>query len=412
LKSKSVIIIGGGIAGLTAAWELARQDVDVHLVEKDFFLGGHAIEYNCKATDTCQQCDACTVEKVLKNVSGDSRITLHLASEVQDISTRNGDFTVTLKENIQFAAPQEQEKLAAAYAGCPVPGAIRRGPSINNKPLYAVDESLLAQLRDQAPDLFGPDGLNPDKQPAQETLTAGAVLLATGFEPFNPESKPTYNSASLKNVVSAFDLEMIKKDRGHYTRPSDGQPARKVAFIQCVGSRNEQLGHLWCSHVCCPYALRMAEVMKKEHPETEVTVFYMDVQNCGREHLNFYQQCQSDFRFVRNIPVDIYPGENDSPLVSIMDENDGTLTHEAYDLVVLSVGIMPGPDNARLAELARISLTPNGFMQSVNDLDATSTAVDGIFVAGTATGPKSIAETMANAGQAVRNTVKHLGVSR
>jgi len=412
LKSKSVIIIGGGIAGLTAAWELAQQEVDVHLVEKDYFLGGHAIEYNCKATDTCQQCDACTVEKVLKNVSGDPRITLHLASEVQDISKHNGDFTVTLNEKTLFAAPQEQEKLAAVHASSPVPEAVRRGPSINNRPLYAVQESLLPQLKDQLPELFGPDGLDADKKPTQTTLTAGAVLLATGFEPFNPENKPTYNSASLKNVVSAFDLEKIKKDRGHYIRPSDGQPAQKVAFIQCVGSRNEQLGHLWCSHVCCPYALRMAEVMKKEHPETEVTVFYMDIQNCGRDNQNFYQQCQSDCRFVRNIPVDIYPGQNESLLVSTMDEKDGTLTHEPYDLVVLSVGIMPGQDNVRLAELADVSLTPNGFMQPKNDLDTTSTAVDGIFMAGTATGPKSIAETMANAGQAVRNTVKHLGVSR
>lgn len=411
MKSKSVIIIGGGIAGLTAAWELAQQDVGVHLVEKGHFLGGHAIHYNCKATDVCQQCDACTVEKMLKNVVSEPRITVHLASNVQSISKNTG-FAVTLDKRVQYASPREQEHLSAAYARCPVPGAILRGTSINNSPLFALEESLLPQLKDQLPDLFGPDGLDANKEPAQETLKADAVILATGFEPFHPEDKPTYNSASLKNVVSALDMERIKKEQGHYVRPSDGRPPQRVAFIQCVGSRNEQLGHLWCSHVCCPYALRMAEVMKKDDSETDITVFYMDIQNIGRDHQSFYQQCQSDFRFVRNIPVDIYPGENDSMLVSYMDESDEKVIRDPFDLVVLSVGIMPGQDNARLAEMANISLTPNGFVQSASELDTTSTAVEGIFAAGTATGPKSIAESMVNAGQAVRNTVKHLGVSK
>ena len=411
MKSKSVIIIGGGIAGLTAAWELAQHDVGVHLVEKDYFLGGHAIQYNCKATDECQQCDACTVEKLLKDVVSEPRITVHLASEVQSIS-QNGDFSVTLNTKAQFASPKEQELLSAAYARNTAPGAIRRGYSVHNSPLYAIEEDRLSQLKDQDPDLFGPNGLHPSKNADQKTLKADALLLATGFEPFNPEDKPTFNSASLQNVVSALDMEKIKKDTGHYVRPSDGQRPRKVAFIQCVGSRNEQLGHLWCSHVCCPYALRMAEVMKKDDSETDITVFYMDIQNIGKDHQSFYQKCQNDCRFVRNIPVDIYAGENDSLLVSTMNEKEGTLTHESYDLVVLSVGIMPGKDNARLAELAKLSLAPDGFVQPRSELDTTSTAVDGIFVAGTATGPKSIAETMVNAGQAVRNTVKHLGVSK
>jgi heterodisulfide reductase subunit A len=401
------MVIGGGIAGLTAARDLADYDLNIHLVEKEPFLGGHAIAYNCKATDECRQCDACTVEKTLKQVLDHPNITTHRASQVIEASP-DSPYSVTIEQAPLYDSESEQAILAQNYASCPVPGAIRKGTSPNHSPLYAVNPAL----RDQLKTALGQTGIDLDQKSAQKKVQADSIILASGFVPFDPVQKPTYGYGRLPNVISAFDMELLKKETGSYVRPSDQSAPKKAAFIQCVGSRNEQLGHLWCSHVCCPYALRMAEVMKSQQPEMEICVYYMDIQNIGKESPLFYNQCQQDLEFIRTIPVDIYAADNNDVLVSTMNEQDGVLTQREHDLVVLSVGIMPGKDNTSLAQLLGLDLSKEGFFQVNNELDTTTTKQPGLFLAGTTTGPKSIAESIAHAGLAVREAAKYLGVSK
>jgi heterodisulfide reductase subunit A len=237
-----------------------------------------------------------------------------------------------------------------------------------------------------------------------------AVVVATGFTPFDPRVKSTYRYDDLENVVSGLDLESGKRAKGTVLRPSDGKPPKKIAFIQCVGSRDERLGNLWCSQVCCPYALRTAQAMKHKDPELDITVFYMDIQNTGNDFPVFYQKCKDEMKFVRNIPVDMYKTDDDRVRTRFMAaEGSSEAVDDDFDLVVLSVGIMPAADNASLSELVGAPLNGDGFFACSDMLNRTATGQDGVFMAGTATGPKTIAESIVHAGQSAGEVMKYLG---
>ncbi|PID40218.1 MAG: 4Fe-4S ferredoxin [Proteobacteria bacterium] len=383
------MVIGGGIAGLTAAWELAGLGAQVALVEKADFLGGHAIQYGCKATDECRQCGACAVESMLKNVVNEPAITIHLATQVSGIR-KNGNFTVFLEK---IGGAKDTKACEAGYRTDPRGCAAAKGFSLNNATFYLEDGSL-----------------NPETTGNAAALEVDAVVLATGFTPFDPRIKSTYRYDELENVVSGLDLESGKRANGAVLRPSDGQPPKKVAFIQCVGSRDERLGNLWCSQVCCPYALRTAQSMKYKDPELDITVFYMDIQNTGNDFPVFYQQCKDEMKFVRNIPVDMYKTDDDRIRTRFMAaEGSSEAVEEIFDLVVLSSGIMPGADNASLSAAAGAPLNDDGFFSCADKLNRALTGQEGVFIAGTASGPKTISESIVHAGQSAGEVMKYLG---
>ena len=388
-EPKTVLIIGGGIAGLSAARDLSRLDVRVELVEKADFLGGHAIQYACKATDTCLQCGACKVEATLKEVVSSDNIHVHLASEVKRIS-RNGRFSVQLSRTAVNKA-DGFDTCASDYQNSPVQCAGIRGYSLHNTRYYTADGRINTETTAQA-----------------EQVEADAVILASGFSPFDATCKSTYRYGDLDNVITGLDLERTKRATGTLVRPSDGQTPQKIAFIQCVGSRDERLGHLWCSQVCCPYALRTAMSLKHKYPDLDITVFYMDIQNTGNSFNDFFPQCREALKFVRTIPVDMYAVEGGGVQTRYMSEADGIPVQEIFDLVVLSVGIMPGSDNPALAETLNIPLNSDGFAAGLDALDTTATKAGGVFLAGTVAGPKTIANTMAHAGQAAGNVIAYL----
>lgn len=374
------MVIGGGIAGLTAAWELSRQNINVELVEKSCFLGGHSIGFTCKATDTCKQCGACSVEEMLANVVNEPLITVHLRTEVVGFEKTDG-FSVSLaKSPVDAVAPQN----------------ILKGFSRHNTPLYVVAGDV-----DGAPE----GAVNIDTLGSEGNVMVNAVVVATGYTPFDPNRKSTYGYDKWDNVITGLDLENIIRENGSLVRPTDGEKPKRIAFIQCVGSRDERLGNLWCSEVCCPYAMRMAGVAKKADPEAEISMFYIDIQNSGKEFPVFYEKMKEDIRFVRTIPVDIYPLEGDRLELRHMVEEEGTPSSEQFDLVVLSVGIMPGMDTAKISEMLNIPVNQDGFL-GADDLDA------GVFVAGTAGGPGSIAATIAGAGNVALATMNYLGGSK
>jgi heterodisulfide reductase subunit A2 len=392
-ENKKVMVIGGGIAGLTAAWKLSTFNIDVELVEKTPFLGGHAIQYCCKATDECQQCGACSVEDMLKKVIAEPSIRVHLATEVENIKN-SGRFSVDLKKS--------------AWKGAPDDSGIMKGYSKNNAPLHVVVDPDRSAANPDA----RPEGAVPlDELGFAGKIDVDAVVVASGFQAFDAQKKTTYGYNDYDNIITGLELERGKREKGAVVRPSDGALPKNIAFIQCVGSRDERLGNLWCSQVCCPYALRMAGDIKHQHPDTEVTVFYMDIQNTGKNYPSFFEKCRSEFRFIRNIPVDVFPAENGGILLRYLSEDDSAAIEEAFDLVVLSVGITPGADNTSLSEMLGIELDSDGFFEPKNKLNKTVTMKDGIYLAGTVEGPRTIAASMAHAGQAANEVTKYLGVS-
>jgi len=386
--NKRVLVVGGGIAGLTAAWELSKFDIEVILVEKTCFLGGHAIQFCCKATDKCLTCGACSAEDMLQNVVNEPGIQVHLSTEIEQITKNNG-YSVSLKKS---ALPEnlKGEGLINAY-------------SKNNSPFYVItDKNACTNIHEGATE-FNELGF-------EGNIDVDAIILASGFKAFDAGKKGTYGYGKFKNVVTGLDLERLKRENGFIVRPSDNEEPKKIAFIQCVGSRDANLGNLWCSQVCCPYALRMARGIKFRNPEADITIFYMDIQNAGKNSTHFYDKCKEECNFVRNIPVDIYPMEDDKLRMRYLNDEDGSAIEDVFDMVALSVGITPGSDNSNLSELLGIDLDIDGFFACTDTLSRTSTLKDGIFIAGTVQGPKSIPASMAHASQAAGEVLKHLGV--
>lgn len=231
-------------------------------------------------------------------------------------------------------------------------------------------------------------------------IDAAAILIAIGFQVYDASAKP-YGYGRLANVLTNLDLERRLKQHARIERPSDGTPPRSIAFIQCVGSRDARLNHLWCSRFCCASALRMARRIRHLHPETEVTVFYIDIQTFGKDFQTAYAQMRQELRFIRAIPGDIVAAEADGCAVNYFDPDSGKARETVFDLVVLSTGMTPSPDHARLAKLLDWPLAAHGFFPEEG-------RPDGVFCAGAAQGPMTIAESVASGTRAAWRIIEYL----
>ncbi|MDY6881922.1 MAG: FAD-dependent oxidoreductase [Thermodesulfobacteriota bacterium] len=408
LTKKRVLIIGGGIAGLSAARELARFDINVDLVEKSVFPGGHAIQYACKATDECVKCGACLVEDSLKEVVQEQRIHLFAGSQVEGI-TKGDRFSVKVFGRPHSIDPEKCVACGNCRDICPVEGAIVRGTSKNQKPFYAIDEALclyhLDRSCDKCQDVCPEKAINLEEKGSRLLLASDAIIVATGFEAFDPKDKP-YGAGRFENVITNLDLERMLRQEALVKRPSDEQEPKSMAFIQCVGSRDAKLNHLWCSKVCCPSALRMARLIKSRQSGIKITFFYIDIQTFGKDFDSFYHMLKSDIRMIRTIPGDIFEVEDKSLRLCYFDGGTEESREDLFDLVVLSVGIQPGRDNRDLADLLSVDLDDSGFFPGCES--SVSGTWKGVFTAGTANGPMSIPETMNHALSTTFKVVKYL----
>lgn len=337
-RKKHVIVLGSGITGLTAAEKLARWAIDVSVIEKLPHLGGHAVHYTCKATDRCVGCGACLVQQQLQRAQQQPGVSFYTNAGVHEIlSGQNHTVTFELEENGQ-------------------------------------------------------------KQ--QRSLKADAILVATGFKPYKPKEKP-FGYGQLANVVTNLELEKMLRRPSDLSRPCDGHPVRRMAFFQCVGSRDASLGHRWCSQVCCGSALRMARLIQHRNPRTEITFFYIDVQSIGKSFQAFDQQCRQAVSMVRAIPGEIYPTTDGDLRIIYFDPLSRQQKEELFDLAVLSVGMLPASDNRLLSETLQLELAETGYY-SGDDPDR------GIFSAGAARGPMSIADCIGSAERAVSAILNYL----
>jgi heterodisulfide reductase subunit A len=341
VKNKAIAVIGGGVAGLTVAREISFLGCEVVLIEKDSDLGGHAARLACKATRRCLGCNGYLAEDLLRAVSSEGAFHVKTGTKVGKVEREGNRYKLSL---------------------------------------------------------LSADGNGRETG----SLAVDAVVVCTGYEPFDPRMRPHYNFGILKNMVTAIDAEKMLREKGSFTRPTDGLVPRSVAFVQCVGSRDARLGHQFCSRVCCGYAIRMGLKIVHEHPGTMVSVFYMDIQNFGKDFERYHEKAKGVLRFIRGLPGDFYATRNDAIRISFFSEETGMTAAEDFDLVVLSVGMMPCSEKLLRDDLG-LAFDADGFLMGPkDDLHA------GVFVAGSSCGPMDVAESIANAKAAALAVSRYL----
>jgi heterodisulfide reductase subunit A len=336
MANPKVLVIGGGIGGMTAALVLARFGAAVDIVERNRWLGGHAAEFACKALEACVKCGACLVAETLEAAATHPRITAYTDSRLEAI-TRGDRFSYTIRKT---------------------PGTPFRGD-------------------------------------------ADAVVIAAGFRTFDPSNKP-YGYGRFPNMITNLDLERMLRANAKAIRPSDSVAPKRMAFIQCVGSRDTKLGHLWCSKFCCAAALRAARLIRHRQPETDITIFFIDIQTFGRDFESFYRQSQQQFRFIRAIPGDAFQLDGSGIRLSYMDDSSRQSREEVFDLVVLSTGMVPPEGLAQTADDLGLTLAPTGYVGAL--------AHRGVFAAGAVRGPMRIEETIADARHTASQVLAFLGI--
>ena len=364
----SVLVIGGGIAGAAVAERLGRAGMTVHLVEKESDIGGHVKEMGCKATDICMRCNVCVANEILRSVRNVPNVNLHTSSELLELQQgRNGSRYAAVIKHAENGGLKEK-----------IRGSMHRKRSV-----FGAPES------------------------GKSTIDIDTIIIAAGHEPYNPVENSSYGYGRVPNVITGIEAEQQLATKHRITRISDGELPGRIAFIQCVGSRTEEIYRRpedtdYCSTVCCSYALRIARLMKYQQEESQITIFYMDIQNFGKGFDTFYTECKNKMRFVRSRPYDIIAGVNGTVCITYApesgeEESGESVCKEEFDLVILAVGIRPPADGWELADKLRVALDEQGFFglkgaSSIPDLQR-----EGIFVVGACESPKDIAGSIAQA---------------
>lgn len=241
----------------------------------------------------------------------------------------------------------------------------------------------------------------------ESDLEAGAIIVATGFKPFDAAIKGEFGYAVEKNVITGLELEQALNEKGSLVRAFGD--VRNIGFIQCVGSRDLALGNNYCSRVCCMYASKLARLIRSELPEAELTIFYMDFQTFGKGFDDFVKAVKEDdkIQLLRGIPSKIFGFPYDRLTVRYANSLTGEALEDKFDLIVLSAAITPCEDTEKLAGILGIELDEHGFFK-VDVENPVATKQAGVFVAGACQSPKDIPQSMDQAKAAASAAVKCL----
>jgi heterodisulfide reductase subunit A len=414
------LVLGGGIAGLEAALNLADQGFAVAVVEKDASIGGKMIRLS-KVFPTLD-CSSCITTPKMAAAAHHPNITLFTFCELASLKRLNGALTAAILQKPRYVETAKCIGCRQCEYECPilVPDEEQGGflarkairiPFSNAIPQKALIDPESCILCGRCAKVCPTQAVNYLEQPQTFTLTAAAAVIATGFEMLPLSDKVQYGQGQIPNVITALQMERLLAPHGPYNRilrPSDGMEPDNVAFIQCVGSRDQSLGVPYCSRVCCMYAIKQAMLLSGSLPLADIAVYYIDIRAFGKGYEQFFQNAQAmGVNFVKGKVAYLDPGENGAVKVRYeSQEAAGGVMVAEHDLVVLSLGLLPGWQPEGRCALA---VGDDKFIKTVQPkLAPALTELPGVFVAGAAAGPKDIVDSIAEAGAAAMEASRYL----
>jgi len=414
LTMSDVVVIGAGIAGIQAALDIANHGIQVHLIEREATIGGHMAQLD--KTFPTNDCSMCILSPKMVEVERHPRITIHTCSEVEKIEGEVGHFLVTIKKFPRYIDEAACNGCGDCIVICPVEVYNRFDAGIGvRKAIYkphpqAVPDIVVKDTEHCIEcglcyDVCGLDAIKKEDAEHQVTIEASSIVITTGYAIFDACNKKQYGHLVLPDVITSLELERMLNASGptggKIKRLSDGKMPESVVFIQCVGSRDITINRPYCSCVCCMQAIKNAILIKEKNPDVDVTICYMDIRSYGKGYEEYFERAKRlGVRFLRGIPSDVLA---DKGGMSLQVENSETSEVQVLhpDLVVLSVGMGPAENSEKIAELFGIPIEDTGFIKPVHDaIDTVATFCPGIYVAGTATAPRDIPDSVASGGSA------------
>ncbi|HDH25619.1 MAG TPA: FAD-dependent oxidoreductase, partial [Actinobacteria bacterium] len=418
--NRDVLVVGAGIAGLQSSLLLAEKGHHVWLLESAPAIGGFfPLLDRTFPTNSCGVCFMSPTPPAFCPIYESEfheNITLLPHSELREVTGEAGNFSVSYTRKPRFVDPQRCTLCNRCAEVCPVEVEREFGAGLEKRKAiylpfpqaiprsYVIDSETCTRCGACA-EACPVDAVDLDAQPDGDTLNVGAIVLGFGFEPFRGEHKGEYGLGRYDNVLSSVQFERMlslsSPTTGLPTRRSDGRSVKRVAFIQCVGSRDIACGQGYCSTICCMYATKQAMLSMARTPELEATIFYMDVRPMGKGYERYYERAKNEYgvRYVRSAVSTLRELKQTRDLRIRYAQDDGALIDEEFDLVVLSLGFTPPPSVTETAQLLDVELDEYGFCLT-EPFNPTQTSRPGVFVAGAFRQPMDIPETVVEASAA------------
>ncbi len=424
---KDVLVIGGGIAGIQAALDLADMGAWVHLVERLPTIGGRMAQLD--KTYPTNDCSTCILSPKMNDCARHPNVELHTYSEVVALAGEAGTFTATVRHHPRYVDATKCTGCGECALKCParVDDAFNMGLS-QRRAIYLYFPQSVPQVMTIDPKhcihlqrgkcgacvKACQSGAIDFEQTARESeLAVGAVVIATGFDFLDPHELTQFGYRQLPNVITALEYERLISasgpTEGHLLRPSDGRPVKQIGFIQCVGSRDVR-HQVFCSSVCCMHSSKQAVLAAEHDPEVGSYVFYTDFRASGKGFREYVTRAEQEYgvHYVRGRVARISADEADNPIVHYEDAETSRPARQTVDLAVLATSLIPRPETAELARLLGIEIDAYGFVRS-EPFAPVDTTRAGIFAAGCCRGPFDIPESVMQASAAAARAARVCG---
>jgi Heterodisulfide reductase, subunit A and related polyferredoxins len=425
---KRALVIGGGIAGIQAALDIADAGFDVDIVEKKPTIGGKMTQID--KTFPTLDCAACILTPKMVDCAQNEKIHIHAYSEVESVKGFVGNFDVKIRHKARFVDPDKCTGCGLCTEKCPmkkVPNEFNLGMN-NRTAIYIPFAQAVPKVATIDPNaclmlntgkcgvcskVCGAGAINYKMEDSFVEEKYGAIVVATGFNPISLEKFDEYAYSQSKDVITSLEFERLTNAAGPTSgtllRPSDGKHPRTIVFVQCVGSRDTTCrGKEYCSKICCMYTAKHAMLTREKYPDTDVYVFYIDVRTPGKGFDEFYRRAVEQYgvHYIKGQVGKVVPRSDGKIEVQASDLLDNKQLHIDADLVVLAAAIEPDKSARPLATMLTASMDTNDFFTEAHPkLRPVESPTAGIYLAGACQGPKDIPETVAQAGAAASKVI-------